>query len=161
MTTADDLTTRTSTSTPPDRPAPARAGAPHLLGTLLVVLGLLMALGGAGTWVAVSAGLASENVVVADTAPAFVGATLDTPWEAWAQTEAIRTDILAATDGRLYADMDREDPMRDMVATGTFLRASLLTSVVAFGVALALVGVGLGFVLGGMGLRRLAARPAA
>lgn len=144
-----------------ERPAAASSRTPRLVATLLLVLGALFVLGGAGTWAATAAGLASEGVTVAESAPAFVGAPLDTPWEAWAQTEAIRTDILEATDGRTYAEVDREDPLRDMVATGTFLRASLLTSVVAFGVATALVGIGVGFLLGGFGLRAVARRAAA
>lgn len=145
------------------RPAGAEPTAPRgarVVATLLLVLGALFVLGGAGTWAVTAAGLASEDVTVAESAPAFVGATLDTPWEAWAQTEAIRSDVLEATDGRTYAQIDREDPLRDMATTGTFLRASLLTSVVAFGVATALVGIGVGFLLGGLGLRSLAARGA-
>ncbi|WP_136519268.1 aromatic ring-opening dioxygenase LigA [Cellulomonas telluris] len=149
-----------------DRVAPADPAAgpgsrtTRLVATLLLALGALFVLGGAGTWAVTASGLASEGVTVAESAPAFVGAPLDTPWEAWAQTEAIRADLHEATGGRTYADMDRDDPQRDMVATGTFLRASLLTSVVAFGVATALVGIGVGFLLGGLGLRSLSARGA-
>lgn len=157
------MTAPTSTTTsaePGTAPRPADRTAPRgarLVATLLLVLGALFVLGGAGTWAVTAAGLASEEVTVADSAPAFVGARLDTPWEAWAQTEAIRTDVLDATGGRGYAQIERDDPLRDMATTGTFLRASLLTSVVAFGVALALVGIGVGFLLGGVGLRSLAA----
>ncbi|QCB93011.1 aromatic ring-opening dioxygenase LigA [Cellulomonas shaoxiangyii] len=143
-----------------DRPAAPASGRARLVATLLLVLGTLFVLGGAGTWAVTAAGLSSEGVTVAESAPAFVGASLDTPWEAWAQTEAIRSDVLAATDGRTYAEIDREDPLRDMATTGTFLRASLLTSVVAFGVATALVGIGVGFLLGGLGLRSVAGRAA-
>jgi len=80
-----------------------------------------------------------------------------TPWAVWAQSEVIRADLAEMTGGQTYAEMDREDPQRQAVATGTFLRASLITSVIAFGVALALVGIGTGFVLGGLGLRSSAA----
>ncbi|QGQ18757.1 aromatic ring-opening dioxygenase LigA [Cellulomonas sp. JZ18] len=151
------LTDRFAGSDRPGAPVPRTA---RLVATLLLVLGTLFVVGGAGTWAVTAAGLASEGVTVAESAPAFVGAPLDTPWEAWAQTEAIRTDLHEATGGRTYADMDRDDPQRDMVATGTFLRASLLTSVVAFGVATALVGIGVGFLLGGLGLRSVTARGA-
>ncbi|MFC8191883.1 aromatic ring-opening dioxygenase LigA [Cellulomonas sp. NPDC057328] len=144
-----------------DRPAARAPRGARVVATLLLVLGALFVLGGAGTWAVTAAGLSSEGVTVAESAPAFVGAALDTPWEAWAQTEAIRSDVLAATDGRSYAELDREDPLRDMATTGTFLRASLLTSVVAFGVATALVGIGVGFLLGGLGLRSVAGARAA
>ncbi len=129
----------------------------RLLGTLLVALGALMILGGAGAWVAVSQGLASERAMVAEDAPAFAGQQISSPWTAFAQTEAIKGHISAMADGETYATMDQDDPMRDTVAQGTFVRGSLLTSVIAFGVALAVVGTGTGFVLGGLGLRRVAA----
>jgi len=143
-------------STP--RPVNRRA---RTYGTLLVVLGVIMLVAGAGAWGAVAQGLGQEKVDVTDTAPAFVGERVDAPWEAWAQSEAIRTDLQQMTDGRTYAEIGREDPVRPSVATGTFLRASLMTSVIAFGVSLAVVGVGVGFVLGGLGLRSLARRGAA
>ena len=127
-------------------------------GTLLIVLGTIMLIGGIGAWGAVSQGLAQEKVEVTGTAPAFVGERVDAPWEAWAQSEAIRADLQEMTGGRTYAEVDRDDPMRQSVATGTFLRASLMTSVIGFGVALAVVGVGTGFVLGGLGLRSVARR---
>jgi hypothetical protein len=150
-------------------PAYAPEGAPtptgtnrraRTFGTLLLVLGVIMLVAGVGAWGAVAQGLGQEKVDVTDTAPAFVGQRVDAPWEAWAQSEAIRTDLEKMTDGRTYAEIDREDPLRPSVATGTFLRASLMTSVIAFGVSLAVVGVGVGFVLGGLGLRSLARRGA-
>lgn len=150
--------TRITEDTKPPPPVNKRA---RLFGTLLLVLGAIMIVGGIGAWGAVAQGLAQENVNVTDTAPAFVGERVDAPWEAWAQSEAIRTDLEQMTDGRTYAEIDREDPLRPSVATGTFLRASLMTSVIGFGVALTVVGVGVGFVIGGLGLRSLARRQAA
>lgn len=149
----------TSSASRTDSPAPARRGdrRVRLLGTLLVALGVLMVLGGAGAWVAVSQGLASERAMVAEDAPAFAGQPISSPWTAFAQTEAIKGHIAGMADGETYATMDQDDPMRDTVAQGTFVRGSLLTSVIAFGVALAVVGTGTGFVLGGLGLRRVAA----
>ncbi|MBF0689457.1 MAG: aromatic ring-opening dioxygenase LigA [Cellulomonas sp.] len=137
-------------------PAP-RARRVHLLGTLLAALGILMALAGVGTWAGIAQGLAQEEITVSEDAAAFAGQPVVTPWAAWAQTEVIRADLTEMTGGLTYAEMDREDPQRPAVATGTFLRASLITSVIAFGVALALVGIGTGFVLGGLGLRNAAA----
>ncbi len=136
----------------------ATAQRTRMLGTLLLALGVLLAVAGVGTWGGIAAGLAQEKVTVSENAAAFAGQPVTTPWAAWAQAEVIRTDIAEMTNGRTYAEMDREDPQRAAVATGTFLRASLITSVVAFGVALALVGVGVGFILGGLGLRSSAAR---
>jgi len=137
--------------------APRAARRTRLLGTLLTALGVLMAVAGIGTWAGVAQGLAQEEIVVSEHAAAFAGQPVVTPWAAWAQSEVIRADVAQMTGGLTYAEMDRDDPQRPAVATGTFLRASLITSVVAFGVALALVGIGTGFVIGGLGLRNAAA----
>ncbi|WP_020016212.1 hypothetical protein [Promicromonospora sukumoe] len=63
------------------------------------------------------------------------------------------------TGGATYAEPAQDDPVRDTVMDASFLRASLFTAVVAFGVR-ALV-IGLGIVLGVIGgaLRRLARTP--
>ncbi|MGA1592011.1 MAG: hypothetical protein ACO36N_01455 [Candidatus Nanopelagicales bacterium] len=45
--------------------------------------------------------------------------------------------------------MDREDPLRAVAMNGSFLGASLFTSVVSFGVSAFVAGVGLPFVLMG------------
>ncbi|MCC2312779.1 aromatic ring-opening dioxygenase LigA [Cellulomonas xiejunii] len=150
---ADVAPNATPVSTPSSTPPARRA---HLLGTLLTALGILMALAGVGTWAGIAQGLAQEEITVSEDAAAFAGQPVVTPWAAWAQTEVIRADLAEMTGGLTYAEMDREDPQRPAVATGTFLRASLITSVIAFGVALALVGIGTGFVLGGLGLRNAA-----
>ena len=137
-------------------PAPRAASRTRLFGTLLTVLGLLMALAGAATWGGIAQGLAQEEITVSENAPFLAGQPVVTPWAAWAQAETIRVDVAEMTGGLTYAEMDRDDPQRPAVATGTFLRASLITSVIAFGVALTLVGIGTGFVLGGLGLRNAA-----
>ncbi len=43
-------------------------------------------------------------------------------------------------DGQTYAQLEQDDPRRESVMTSSFLRASLFTSVVAFGVAALVVG---------------------
>ena len=156
----ESTTPSATTTSGPEAAPPARVNKrAHVFGTLLLVLGVIMLVGGAGAWGAVAQGLSQEKVHVTDNAPAFSGQRVDAPWEAWAQSEAIRADLQEMTGGRTYAEIDREDPVRPSVATGTFLRASLMTSVIGFGVALAVVGVGVGFVLGGLGLRSLARLP--
>jgi hypothetical protein len=64
--------------------------------------------------------------------------------------------VLEATDGKTYAQLDREDPLRATAMNGDFLRASLFTSVVAFGVAAFAMGVGLLTALFGWALSSLA-----
>ena len=62
---------------------------------------------------------------------------------------------LDATGGKTYAELDREDPARETVMTGSFLRASLFTSVVSFGIVAMAMGLGALFGLIGVALRRI------
>lgn len=137
--------------------ARARRRPARLLGTLVLALGALLAAAGVATWFGVGASLGQEEIHVSDDAPAFAGQLVDTPWEAWSQAEAIRGHAMAESDGRTYAELDQDDAARPMVQTASFLRASLMTSVIAFGVSLLVVGVGVGFLLAGSALRSLAA----
>jgi hypothetical protein len=108
------------------------------------------------TWGAVANNLAAEKITVSDDAQAFGGELVDTPWEAWFQADIINTHALEASDGKTYAELDQDDPTRQTVMTASFLRASLFTSVVAFGVALLVVGIGVVFILIGLALRKAA-----
>ena len=76
---------------------------------------------------------------------------------AYVQADTIAKHAEEIADGQTYAELPQDDPRRNTVMDASFLRASLFTSVVAFGVA-ALVAV-LGLVLIGLGwaLRRIGA----
>lgn len=54
-----------------------------------------------------------------------------------------------------------DDPLRATLMNASFLRASLFTSVVSFGVAAFAMGMGVLSILFGWALRRLATAPAA
>ncbi|GAA4627633.1 aromatic ring-opening dioxygenase LigA [Cellulomonas oligotrophica] len=129
-----------------------------ILAIVVMVFGAIFAVAGTGTWIAVSSNLAAEKIVVAEDAAAFAGATVDTPWEAWAQADIINHHALEASGGLTYSELDREDPVRETMMNGSFLRASLFTSVVAFGVALLVFGLGVVFIIVGETLRRVAAK---
>jgi len=131
-----------------------RAGA-RGLGLWVIVFGIVFIVAGAVTWGAVSTHLAAEEITVSGDASAFAGSRVDTPWEAWVQADVINTHALDASGGRTYAELDQGDPVRETVMNASFLRASLFTSVVAFGVALLVVGIGVVLLLVGVGLRRL------
>ena len=64
----------------------------------------------------------------------------------------IEKHYLETTGGKTYAEIDREDPTRATAQTASFLRASLFTSVVSFGVAALAFGLGIVFILVGFGL---------
>ena len=128
----------------------------RISGLLAIIAGAVMVIAGAVTWGAVSSHLTAENITVSEDAAAFGGQTVNTPWEAYAQAEIINHHALEATGGKTYAELDKEDPLRAVAMNGSFLRASLFTSVVAFGVAALVMGLGLVFGLIGYTLRRLA-----
>jgi hypothetical protein len=144
-----------STTAPSPTDAPARARAAGVLAVLVMVVGGILVAAGIGTWVGVQYNLAQERITVADDSPMFAGQTVDGPLTAYAQAEIIEKHALEATGGKTYAELDRDDPLRDVAMTASFLRASLFTSVVAFGVALLATGLGVVLVLVGAALRSL------
>ena len=127
----------------------------RVLGLLTIIFGIIFIIAGGVTWGAVASNLAAEQITVSEDAQAFGGQLVDTPWEAWFQADIINTHALEATDGQTYAQLDQDDERRGTVMTASFLRASLFTSVVAFGVALLVVGIGVVFILIGWALRKV------
>jgi hypothetical protein len=65
---------------------------------------------------------------------------------------------LESTGGLHNAELDREDPLRQVAQSAAFLQASLFTSVVAFGVAGIAVLIGVLFILIDLGIRDVADR---
>lgn len=118
-----------------------------------IILGILMIVGGAVTWFVVSDTLAAENITVSDDAGCLAGDDVNGPFSAYCEAEIINEHALDATEGQTYAQLDRENPLRQVAMNASFLRASLFTSVVAFGVAAMAIGMGLIFILIGLGMR--------
>ncbi len=137
-------------------PHPAPSRVVRVLGTLVLVAGIVLGLSGAGTWAMVQTNLAAENITVADDAARFAGEPVDGPLTAWYQADVIEHHALEASGGRTYAELDREDPVRAVVMNGSFLRASLFTSIVSFGVAALAMGLGIVFTAVGVALRKTA-----
>ena len=129
----------------------------RVLGLLTIIAGIIFIIAGGVTWGAVASNLAAEKITVSDDAQAFGGQLVDTPWEAWFQADIINTHALESSGGKTYAELDRDDPARATMMDASFLRASLFTSVVAFGVAALVVGIGVVFILIGWALRKAAA----
>ena len=151
----------TTTTAAPVTAAPAtttrRSGGPlRLLAVLVMVGGVVLGLGGAATWALVQTSLADENITVAEDARWFAGEPVDGPLTAYSEADIIEHHAMEASGGKTYAELDREDPVRATVMNGSFLRASLFTSVVSFGIAAMAMGLGVLFVLVGYALRRLA-----
>ena len=144
------------------RPAAAAAEHPRtgggfvkVTGLLVAVIGALMLVGGATTWGLVQSQLSAENIVVAEDARFLAGDDVNGPFSAYAQADIINHHALEASKGKTYAELDREDPVRQVVMNGSFLRASLFTSVLAFGVSAMAMGLGLVQVLLGLAMRKV------
>ena len=132
----------------------------RLIGLAGIVGGILLIVVAILAWIGVSNQLRAENITIPDDSPYFAGKTVDGPIDAFIQAGVINAHALEASGGKTYAELDQDDPVRDTVMNASFLRASLFTSVVSFGVALFAAGVGVIFVLFGWALRMLASSPA-
>ncbi len=132
----------------------------RILGTITLIAGLLFVVAGGATWLTVRANLSAEAITISEDAAMFAGNPVNGPIDAWVQANVINEHALEASDGKTYAELDREDPVRATVMNGSFLRASLFTSVVAFGVAALVMGAGVLFALVGWALRVVGAKPA-
>jgi hypothetical protein len=128
---------------------------PKVVSVLLTIAGIFLIVAGAGTWYTVSDQLAAEQITVSDDASCQAGQAVNGPLEAFCQADIINTHALESTGGKTYAQLDREDPLRAVAQSASFLRASLFTSVVAFGVAAFAMGVGVLSLLTGMGISAL------
>ena len=107
-----------------------------------IVVGVVMAIAGVVTWIVVSSTLEDQKITVADDANCAAGDNVNGPISAFCQADIIDHHTQEITGGKTYAELDREDPVRETAMDSAFLQASLFTSVVAFGVA------GMAFVLG-------------
>ncbi len=117
-----------------------------------VILGVILILGGLGTWIMVSNTLADQNITVAEDG-CLEGSTVNGPLSAYCQAKVIELHTLETTGGLTYAELDREDPLRQVAMNSAFLQSSLFTSVVAFGVAAMAILMGVVFVLLGLGMK--------
>jgi len=120
-----------------------------------MVVGAIFAVAGVVTYFVVSNELANENITVSEDATYFAGDDVTGPFTAYSEAETISKHALEATGGKTYAELDREDPLRETAMQASFLRASLFTSVVAFGVAALAAVLGVMLFLIGWSLRGL------
>ena len=123
------------------------SGRIKVLAVLVAIAGVLLIAGGVATWLVVRDQLQDENIVVAEDARWLAGHTVNGPLTAFSQADVIDTHAREASGGLTYAELDREDPTRETVMNASFLRASLFTSVVSFGIAFLAAGLGIVFLL--------------
>lgn len=135
----------TSTSTKPAK----------ISAIIAIVAGIFLIVAGAATYITVSSTLSAERITVSEDA-CMAGKTVNGPIDAYCEAMIIQDHALEATGGKTYAELDREDPLRAVAMNGSFLRASLFTSVVAFGVSGLVIGLGVLFILVGTAILNLA-----
>jgi hypothetical protein len=143
-------------ATPPQpltaAPAVPSTGPLRVLSIIVIAAGAILVIAGVVTWFVVRDELADEQIVVSEDAPFLGGDEVDGPFSAYAEAEAINDHALEASGGLTYAELERDDPTRETVMTASFLRASLFTSVVSFGIAFFAFGVGIILILVGWAL---------
>jgi hypothetical protein len=127
---------------------------------LSILIGLVLIAGGTATWIVVSRTLADQQITVSDDATCLAGDEVDGPFSAYCEAQIIDRHALDATDGLRYAELERDDPRRQVAQSAAFLQASLFTSVVAFGVAGMAILIGFLFILIGLGIRDVTVRTA-
>lgn len=110
-------------------------------GLVSLIMGILFALTGAVTWGVITAQLADENIT--------------TPGDAFLPNTAVNNPLAA------LAQADEFTKQRTTVMNGSFLRASLFTSVLAYGVSLFAIGVGLTLVVLGWALNKVGSQAVA
>ena len=118
-------------------------------------MGIIFAVAGVVTWFVVSDQLAAEKITVSEDADFLAGQDVTGPFTAYAEAQVINKHALEETEGKTYAELERDDPARQTAMQASFLRASLFTSVVAFGVAALATVLGILLVLIGSALRSL------
>ncbi|MEG3615840.1 aromatic ring-opening dioxygenase LigA [Isoptericola haloaureus] len=125
------------------------------IGIVSIVAGIIMIIAGVVVWFIVSSTLSDEQITVSEDASMAAGQEVAGPFTAYAQADIINQHAMEASGGMTYAQLDQEDPTRDTVMNASFLRASLFTSVVAFGVCALVIGLGVMFILVGYAFSRL------
>ncbi len=141
------------------QPPQKKVGLVKVAGILGILGGIALIVVGVVVWVVVSQQLRAEKIAVPDDAMAFQGQTVAGPFTAYVQADIIQHHALAASGGKTYAELDQDDPVRATMMNASFLRASLFTSVVSFGIAAFAIGVGILSILFGWAIHRLASVP--
>ena len=118
-----------------------------------VVFGVVLIIGAIATWTMVSTTLADQRITTPDDAVCLADRDVSGPFSAYCQAMTIDRNVLEITDGQRYAELPRDDERRGTAQNASFLQASLFTSVLSFGVAAMAGGMGLLFVLIGLGMR--------
>ncbi|HJE51076.1 MAG TPA: aromatic ring-opening dioxygenase LigA [Tessaracoccus flavescens] len=142
------------------------------VGILSIIAGLIMIIAGAVTWGVVTSQLKAENITVPGDSEfmggAYAGKKVGGPLSAYAQADIINVHALNSSNGETYATLgklaneakeagdtakaEEYTKQRTSMMTASFLRSSLFSSVIAYGVAALVIGLGVLFGLIGWAL---------
>src|SRR5687768_13095051 len=86
-----------------------------------ILLGIVLVLGGVATWIVVSSTLADQRITTPEDA-CLPNRQVTGPFTAYCQAKVIEKHTLEATGGKTYAELDREDPVREVAASSSFLQ---------------------------------------
>jgi ABC-type Na+ efflux pump permease subunit len=123
----------------------------------LIVTGVGSAAGGVGGAVFTHNAAVAENVYAHEDS-SQAGKLVAGPLTMLAQSDVILEHTLTYTDGVRYADMDREDPLRDLWMTSTTVRTALNLGILAYGLSFFAIATGVALVAAGAGFGALAYR---
>ncbi len=110
-----------------------------------------------GSWYFIRQQLLAEGITVHPDVKSLAGKKVGDPVTAYAQAEIVNKHALAQTDGKPFAELDFDDPGREVALMAANVRSSLLTSVLSFGLSGLAAGVGATAVVAGRGLKKVAA----
>jgi hypothetical protein len=136
-------------------PARAERDGVAVMARLITYAGVFAASGGVLAWLTARSQLAGERIVVPASAEWLSGRTVNGPLTALAEAEAIRKAALEATGGKTYSELGEDNPTAQIAMQASLLRSSLLTSVLAFGLAATEMALGAVLVAMGTALSRI------
>ncbi len=115
--------------------------APVILGLVFIGAGAYMVSEGLQAKEQVKAELVAEGITTTEDS-AIPNAPVNSAATAKAQSDVIKKHTLENTEGKTYAQMDREDPNRDLYLKSVTLRTALNTAVMGFKVSQLVIGLG-------------------
>jgi hypothetical protein len=129
----------------------------------LIIAGILLLLAGIAAWIFTTIQLDAQHITVPTNQygglmTLFSESRVHNPLAALAQAGVIGQHSLVATEGRSFAQIPLDDPIRETALTAAFLQASLYNSVLAFGLSLLTAFLGLLFIIVGSALLHLSQR---
>ena len=130
----------------------------RLARTACLVASPLLVVAGGGAWVVITQQLKSQKIEVHPDSPRLVGKPVAGPLTAFTQAAVIEKHALGMGQGRTFSQISEEWMQankegdkaraeelagpRQMIMQANFLRASLFTSVLAYGVSALTIGIG-------------------